>query len=472
MKNWKQKMRLFMAVGCVAVLSTAPLLTHAEELIGYSEWILDEDEGWKEDEEYDLATGSDSDKWATYSNACDKATLSNADEKWPFDAELEAVSGGVNYSNTCDEAVPGAALKEDGNSPDKTAYYQKDGQAAVLEFAFSNAIVEPFHVAQADVRFDGNGSGFTPKNKLNGKGNFGVCVRRHDEGGKSYLAIQTGGSSFTNLTEIDPDKWYRIALRGYYGEKGKYEKARMDLYLGEYDEDGNLIEQEDGIYYQVFENVNRRNDRSPLTLFFEGKISVDNVCAYEVAPAYIKVSAENDIKEVSANSTLQMSAVCHTALDEEMPAVTGSFGYEIYRNGKPVLYGTEITAEGLLKIAGSEPEGELLIKAVNKMNPSVYGEYILTVHAIDGLIVQKIGFNEDYSKLVRITANINRDFDTGIVFIVGVYDENGVMKTSFSKALEGDEINTEKPMEIYFDGMMPDDFDKETDVVKVFIWQK
>lgn len=167
-----------------------------------------------------------------------------------------------------------------------------------------------------------------------------------------------------------------------------------------------------------------------------------------------------------------MSAVRHTALDEPMPAVTGSFGYEIYRNGKPVLYGTEITEDGLLTVAGSEPEGELIIRAVNKMDTSVYGEYVLTVHAIDGLIVQKIGFNEDYSKLVRITANINRDFDTGIVFIVGVYDENGVMKTSFSKTLEGNEIDTEKPMEIYFNGIMPEDFDKETDMVKVFIWQK
>lgn len=490
-KKWGIKIRTFAAAACIVSLLMTPILAWGEIISEYSFYIVDEDEGW-EDEEY--ATSSNISEKATSSNMASPSNVASPSnllkrdiDSWPFD-DSERVEGGLYYYNDAavetlgttttdiDEFV-GGDLMDDGNSPDGSVYVKSNtGGNPGLNFEFTanaNEVVSDFCVWEMDIRFDEELSGFTPKNQAVSKGgNFGTCVRRKDEGGKSWLAIQTGGKAYTKLMEIDPDAWYRIALRGFYGKKASNdsqsaEGSFIDLYIAEYDGEGRLGE------VQKFANVNRRNDTWPRRLYAENGTSIDNVLVYAVAPGKVEISAKDSPTEIFAKNTLQFTTKILTSMDEVMPVAENAVRYEVYRSdGSLVLDGVTVSDSGLMTVAGSMPEQDIKIRAISRLNESTYGEYPIHIKAIDSVVIEKLGFNEDYSRIVNITVNINQEYETGIVFIVSVYDENGVMKKSYSKALEADDIDTSKVMKININGDLPEDFNKDTDMVKVFVWEK
>lgn len=493
MKNWKKKLRPLLVTGCIVSLLATPILAWGEMISEYSFYIVDEDEGWEEDNKD--ATASDWVETATASNMASPSNMATPSnllkrdvDSWPFD-ESEGVEGGLYYYNDAEveilgttttdiTEVTGADLIEDGDSPDGSAYFKSNtGGNPGLNFEFTtsdSAVISDFCVWEMDIRFDDNLSGFTPKNQAVSKvGNLGTCVRRKDEGGKSYLAIQTSGSAYSKLKEISPDSWYRIALRGFYGKPKSsgdiqpVEGSFIDLYIAEYDENGMLGEVE------KFENVNRRNDTWPRRLYAENGTSIDNVLVYAVAPGKVEISALNNPAEIFAKNTLQFTTKILTSTDEAMPVVENGVRYEVYRSdGSLLLDGVTVSDTGLMTVAGDVAEQDIKIRAISRLADSAYGEYGIHIKAIDSVVIEKLGFNEDFSQIVNITANINQEFETGIVFIVSVYDQNGVMKKSYSKALEADDIDTSKVMKININGDLPTDFNKDTDTIKVFVWEK
>lgn len=491
MKKWKNKIRPILVTGCIVSLLATPILAWGEMISEYSFYIVDEDEGWKEDVEYatasDLAETATSSNMASPSNMATPSNLLKRDmDSWPFDAS-EGVEGGLYYYNDAEveilgtdttdiTEVTGADLISDGDSPDGSIYLKSNtGGNPGLNFEFTSnnsAVISDFCVWEMDIRFDDNLSGFTPKNQATNKGgNFGTCVRRKDESGKSWLAIQTGGSAYSKLMEINPDSWYRIALRGFYGRAKTsgdiQEGSFIDLYIAEYDENGVLGE------VTRFEDVNRRNDTWPRRLYAENGTSIDNVLVYAVAPGKVEISALNNPTEIFAKNTLQFTTKIRTSRDEAMPVVENGVRYEVYRSdGSLLLDGITVSDTGLMTVAGNVAEQDVKIRAISRLSDSAYGEYGIHIKAIDSVVIEKLGFNEDFSKIVNITANINQDFETGIVFIVSVYDQNGVMKKSYSKALEADDIDTSKVMKVNINGDLPEDFNKDTDTIKVFVWEK
>lgn len=507
MKKLRKRLAPYVAAGCIISMAASPVLSWAKPEAANAaasgaetgtqqnwadDWILDEDLLWNADfyaDDEDIEVEDDGTLWlyatssnatpsdavpsdtvknaeetATASNAVTmlKATPSNAEETLEYD-ESEILENGLDYYDDCSEEHEGAALIESG-APDGSSYYQKTGDNADLcSMDFSTSGTSEFCVWGMDIRFDENGAGFIPKNQSGTKGNLATCVVRKDQGGTPWLAIQTSGSKFSYLTEIDSDVWYRIMLRGYYEAEG----SRIDLYLQAFDQEGNLTGE-----IQKFEDVNKRNNKAPRRLVMNGGTSFDNVRVYNVAPGKVELTAAGDVTEIYSNSSLQFTPAVYTARDEKMPSTTTSVNYQVYRNGEQVVLEAEISETGLLKVLGSTVDQNFTIRAISKLETSVFGEKTLHVKAVAPIVVKKIGFNEDYSRLVSIRADVNQIYDTGIVFIVGIYDENGTMKKSFAKTLEADAMGTGSEVKINVNGEMPSDFDREKDVIKVFVWQK
>lgn len=152
------------------------------------------------------------------------------DEVYEYDTVMSLQDGSAEVSGLTTETADGI----DG------AYY-KNTSGDELKFPGLDGDSKADILWEADVRFDEDGGGIVPRNKAN---NYGTCIRRNE----NKLAIQTGGSSYTKYVDIDPEKWYHIALIGRYSAPD----ARTDMIVYEYNGSEKTL-------LGTYENVNQRN---------------------------------------------------------------------------------------------------------------------------------------------------------------------------------------------------------------------
>ena len=383
--------------------------------------------------------------------------------------KAEVAKGGLYRYWDCSEAAIGADLMEDAKSPNKTRYLKANGSdsSKVLDFHYGTAL-STFAVWQADVRFDADNSGFVLRdgaaNGTKGKTDTRVCLKN----GK--LSLQTGGSAYPaqkdtegNEMELTQGTWYQITLRGFYNST-EGSGAHVDMYAQAYDSDGNLIGNP-----RKFEDINKRNNEPPTRIVIDANTAVDNVRVYEVAEGKVTISSENDVTSMSASSSLQINSTVYTAKDELMP---GHVSYSLYQNNDQLFSDDiKISEEGVLTVSGAAQEQDVTVRAALKSSPKTFDEKTIHITAIDPAQIKQIGFNKAWTKLVNFKTIIDFEAENGVVFVIAVYDENGVLKASTSRQMLAADV-TPGEITVNVNMPMPSDFDKTKDQVRIFTWSR
>ncbi len=395
--------------------------------------------------------------------------LDPADEPGDLFDKSEVAKGGLYQYWDCSTAATGADLMEDAKSPNQTQYLKANGSdsSKVLDFHYGTAL-STFAVWQADIRFDADNSGFVLRdgvaNSTKGKTDTRVCLKN----GK--LSLQTGGSSYPAQKDTDGQEmeltqgtWYQITLRGFYNS-AEGSGAHVDMYAQAYGPDGNLVGTP-----RKFEDINRRNNEAPNRIVIDANTAVDNVRVYEVAEGKVVVASENDAASMSASSSLQMSATVYTAKDELMP---GHVSYSLYQNNDQLFSDNiKISEEGLLTVSGAAQEQDVTVRAALKSTPIIYDEKTIDITAIDPAKIKQIGFDKTWTKLVNFRTIIDFEAENGVVFVIAVYDENGVLKASTSRQMLAADV-TPGEITVNVNMPMPSDFDKAKDQVRIFTWSR
>ncbi len=224
---------------------------------------------------------------------------------------------------------------------------------------------------ELDIKFEADGSGFTPYSNDDGK--LGSCVQRHDYKGVPYLAIQTNSSSWdsrSNAQQLDPEKWYHLKLIGRFSAPD----ASMDMHIYEYDAEGNRT------YVQTFENINMRNlsannESGASHINLNSGTSVDNVKITRLHADELSVTSITGETEITGGATLQMnySATRQGAYVSKPSSVTWSVSGE----------GASISETGLLTTEILDNARDVVVTATSSDKGAATGSTTIRIGGFD-----------------------------------------------------------------------------------------
>lgn len=282
----------------------------------------------------------------------------------------------VAYTNDCNTETENLVLSSD-TAPDGSKYltnesYNLDGSGGYKGYAFAGLSdnSKADILWETDIRFNADGAGITPFSKDNGK--LGTCVRRYDGDGTPKLAIQTGGSSFTKYIDIDPAKWYHIALIGRYSSAD----AQTDMIVYEYNGS-------EKTYIATYENVNQRNlgknsNNGASHFNINPGTSVDNVQITMLGADTLNVSSDSDT--IKAGNTMQFDyGATRQGAYITSPAVT----WEVYNSDNTeLLNDPEITINsGILNVGINATKQDIYVRATAESG--IYASKKISVDAVD-----------------------------------------------------------------------------------------
>lgn len=344
------------------------------------------------------------------------------------------------YSDSCETPIANAELV--AGAPDGTsAYYATAGyQTGHISETAGDVVIE------MDIKFNQEGAGFQPAK--NGKLN--TCVIYHN----GQLAVQTGSSDYTNYGEISPDKWYHITII-------RKMESYAHIIFEEYDENGERTNR------RLIKDVNQRNDEPTAFVNINAGTSYDNLRVLTPVPDSITIST--DVQTVFAGGTVQATAQLFWNELEMKSPDSSMFEFKIYdAENKYPLDSDLITVDGtgLVTIDPIAEAQDIYVRAQSKVSDS-YASAKVSIASSDIFNINKIGVDESGTKIVRLFASKNFYYADEVTFITAVYDENGAVKTISSRQMYGDALATGEN-EITVDVTLPDDFNKDTDTVKVF----
>ncbi len=270
--------------------------------------------------------------------------------------------------NNCD-AVAGVTstltLSED-TSPDGTKYLMNtSGADAHFDGLAANSTLD--FLWEADIRFDEDGSGVTPRDL--GDKKYGTCIRRHG----NYLAVQTGGSDFKDYVEIDPEKWYHIALIGRYSAAD----ANVDMIVYEYNGS-------ERVYIDTYTAVSLRNlwagnGSGAQHWDVHNNTSVDNMRMVQLGADTLTVTAEADTLKAGNVMQMEYSATRQGEYITK-PAVTWS----VYNaNNTAELNDANITidANGALNVGLDAAAQSITVRATAESG--IYASKTIAVTSVD-----------------------------------------------------------------------------------------
>lgn len=296
----------------------------------------------------------------------------------------------VKSNIDCNTAVDNMVLSTD-TSPDGTAYlsntsfggsdkYQSNGVCLQSQGIGENSKADIMW--EADVRFDEDGAGLTPFD--DGDKKLGTCIRRHDSGDKKNLTIQTGSTNFTTYTEIDPAKWYHIALIGRYSASD----AKTDMYVYEYNGSEKTLV---GIYTDVNQrNMSANNSNGASHWNVHKGTSVDNLRITMLGADSLKVTSNAD--EIKAGNVMQMD---YSATRQNEYIAKPAVKWGIYDEADETLLNSEETGisideNGILNIGLSAESRIINVRATAEVKEgvTVYKSKKIEVKAVDILNVK------------------------------------------------------------------------------------
>ncbi len=364
----------------------------------------------------------------------------------------EYVSG-----DACEEIVTGRELKE--GSWDGSGYYNI---TAATDFAGFPSDNSDNVLYSADLKFGGEGAGWTVWNA--GKGKQGMQVTVKD--GK--LGIVRDSSNANTYCTVDTESWYNVQIMCSTGNKNAYANLIVYKYV-----DGKRVNPEtdevDKPY--VVEGIPMRNlaESQANHICINPNTCVDNVYCAKIVPD--ELTAKVDKTTMFAGQSIQGTA---TALRKGVPfgnTLAGLIRWVVYNEDNTDPLGSDlikVDASGKMTVdAMAEPQTVYL--RAQTLDGSLHDEVEITIQSGDIFAINKIGFNEDYSKVTQLKVTKNFAYSDTVTFIVAVYDSTETtLKSITTKKMSAKGIAREEMSAITMDAPMPAGFDKTSDVLYVY----
>ncbi len=364
----------------------------------------------------------------------------------------EFVSG-----DACEEIVTGRELKE--GSWDGSGYYSITAATDFVGFPSDNGNNVLY---SADMKFGGNGAGWTVYN--NDKGKQGLQVKYAD--GK--LAIQQDSSKAPTYCNVDTESWYNVQIMCATGVDNAY--ANLIVYKYVNGERVNPETGEAGKPY-VSEGVPMRNLGASQAnhIAINPNTCVDNVYCAKIVPDALTASVDKDT--MFAGQSIQGTA---TALRKGVKfgnTLAGLIRWVVYNADNTDPLGSDlikVDASGKMTVdAMAEPQTVYL--RAQTLDGSLHDEVKITIQSGDIFTINKIGFNDDYSKVTQLKVTKNFAYSDTVTFIVAVYDNTETtLKSVTTRKMSAKSIAREEMSAIAMDAPMPDGFDKTSDVLYVY----
>ncbi|MGM9937302.1 MAG: hypothetical protein ACI38A_08155, partial [Candidatus Ornithomonoglobus sp.] len=347
----------------------------------------------------------------------------------------------VLASTACETAFDGMERVDSWDG--STAYYS----GSALHLITLGANQTDYVFTELDVRFGGEGSGFTLMRRDAGKTES--CFRYHN----GQIALQTSSSNYDMIMSADTDTWYHFEVL--------YSSANEDASCNIYpiNADGTLGEKQTAL------GISRRNGAEYGMLQIEAGTYVDNVKLS--APIADDVTVTAPGQYMFAGDTAQFTA---TATRSGLPLKNASgLTWTVLDAGKlPIIDGSiTVDAAGLVTVDATAPAQTIYVEA--KSSEAAKSSAAITVQVSEIFSVTNLGINEAGTAVTKVYVDKNFYYNDDVVFIITVKGNDGVLKAVGLINTFGDRLNIGSN-ELAADMTLPADFNPETDRIEAMVW--
>ena len=328
---------------------------------------------------------------------------------------------------------------EGGRTEAADTFVDLDGWGEEL---FTKAIFE------ADVQFKDVDSGITLRNADNTKGGTSICAAMK---GDVLTMAAYGGveGNYIFYNPIDTEATYHIKLIGTYGVAN----GMIDMVAEKLDENGNAVETKNA-YLILMNEMYASSNVGPEHIRVEANTVVDNVKVTVLKPDELEFVSPPET--VTANSSTELKAKFIREGEELEYAA-------------PITYttdgdGVSISSEGILTVEQDAPEQEFTVTAASgDMTASTK----MQVVSSDIFTINTALISEDGKALEAVNAVKNYFYNGNAVFVVTAYDENGILRDSFTKTVNAKAIPTKTDTYVISGCTLPEEFDSETWTIEI-----
>lgn len=382
----------------------------------------------------------------------------------PSDMIIDGETGNKDMfitGNACEEFTDDAELSE--GSWDGSGYYKL---SSAYDFTGFDADTSENVLYSADLRFDQEGAGWVVWSA--NKGKQGMQVKYSN----GQLGIVRDGNNFNAYLEVDNLSWYNVQIMCAAGA-GDNSYAHLIVY--KYDENGNKINPKTGTINEPFVEtwIPMRNlAASPANhIEIQAGTSVDNVYCAKTVPDAVEISVDKNT--MFAGQSIQGSVI---ASRKGIPF--GNIGSDVVKwviydkNNEHPLADEKITVDSSGKLTADPlADSQELYLRVMTIDGTLYDSVKISIQSSDTFTIHTIGFNSDYSEIAEVDITKNFSFSDEVEFIVCVYDKTEtVMKgVSMKKISANNIVKGDEPVSVSLDAAMPSDFNKDEDIVYVYI---
>lgn len=311
-------------------------------------------------------------------------------------------------------------------------------------------------VLDADVKFDGEGSGITLINADGTKdGTSIVAVNRNDK----LTMAASGMGSYIYYIEVDTEKTYHLSITGVYGVQNGIVDMRVDTYA----EDGSIEASKD--YFMILmQSMYASSGIGPAGVRIEPGTKVSNLRMTELVPDAMDFVAPP--AAVQPGSTTQ--------LDVRLSREDSGLEYPADIHYSVEGEGAAISADGILTVDKTAPEGVIKVSASadNEKWGTLTAEAEISIVSSDIFTLNNAVFSEDGTVLEEITAVRNYFYDGTAAFVVSVYDGDGTLCGSFVKYVPVKAINSNKETPVVLGYTLPEGFEKDSCTIEINVWSQ
>lgn len=348
-------------------------------------------------------------------------------------------------SDACEMAKDGAEVRR--GSWDGSSYYYT---SAGIDLCGWGSDVSDYRLIELDMKFGGNGSGFTPMRRDNGK--LSTCVVYNN----GNLAIQTRSSNYDMLTAIDSESWYHIELM-------VKPSSHSVLSLWKY----NGTERE---FIGTYDDLNRRNDPAIEHIKINANTEVDNVRVLLPNPDAISINSNGVTTLFGGQSaTFTSSAMREGILMKGLSS--SDLTWSVYDSENRYPYeGNDISinADGLVTVESYANDNIIYIRSTSA-DGQMYGSHQLQIRSSVIFEVVKIGLNEAGTDVVSVYLKKSLAYDDKLSLVIASYNEEGVLTGASVQNIYPDALVLgENKVPVSY--KLPEGFNSETDDIKVFVW--
>lgn len=365
--------------------------------------------------------------------------------------------------NACEDIVENVTIKD--GSWDGSGYYEVTSGS--LPFAGFASNTSEHVIYAADMKFNENFAGWTIWNASNGKQGLQIILR---ENGK--LGIVKGSNNSSDpYCDLEKGVWYHIEIMC---STGVSPNSYANLIVYKYDDKGRRVNPETGklneAYVKQISNMRNLSVDSANHIEINAGTSVDNVWCAKITPDEIAVSVDKTSmfagQKIQGTATAKRKGIAFGYISSDLVK------WRVLDENKNPL------ASDLVKVDSST--GQLTVDALAgsqtvylraaTLDGSLYDDVKITIQSSDIFTVQTIGFDENYTAVKALDVKKNFAYSDDVTFAVCVYDESeSALKSVSTRKMSAKNIaRGEEAVEISMDAPLPEDFDKDKDVLYVY----